>query len=119
MAGSGLGLMISREFIELHGGNIWAESPIQEPYDGQGPGTRVAFRLPLQRTNILASIRYGESLASRRHTLTGNESEKTVFIVLSGAHLRTSEVPIVLPGYRLIFMSYSADIVTNLENLNH
>lgn len=37
--GSGVGLSIARELIELHGGKIWAES---EP----GRGTRVHFTLP-------------------------------------------------------------------------
>ncbi len=38
--GTGLGLSLSREFVHLHGGKIWAES------DGVGQGTRFVFRLP-------------------------------------------------------------------------
>ena len=38
--GSGLGLSISREFIELHGGRMWLESEL-------GTGTTVFFTLPL------------------------------------------------------------------------
>ena len=39
-AGNGLGLAISRQFIELHGGRIWAEST-------PGSGSMFAFRLPV------------------------------------------------------------------------
>ena len=38
--GSGLGLTISREIIEFHGGRIWAESQLNE-------GSRFCFTLPL------------------------------------------------------------------------
>jgi PAS domain S-box-containing protein len=39
--GSGLGLYISRGFIEAHGGRIWAESP------GPGQGSTFSFTLPV------------------------------------------------------------------------
>jgi signal transduction histidine kinase len=39
--GSGLGLYIAKEFIDLHGGDIWAESP------GKGLGSSFFIRIPL------------------------------------------------------------------------
>ena len=43
-AGSGLGLYISREIIERHGGQLWAE-----PHEPQG--SSFCFTLPISRTN--------------------------------------------------------------------
>ncbi len=49
--GSGLGLSISRMFIELHGGRMWAQS------DGvPGLGTRVYFSLPLPTMNVASEL---------------------------------------------------------------
>jgi len=39
--GTGLGLPLSRKFIELHGGRLWAES------DGEGKGSRFIFTIPV------------------------------------------------------------------------
>ena len=40
--GTGLGLPITRSFIELHGGSIWAES------DGEGRGSTFHFAIPVR-----------------------------------------------------------------------
>jgi signal transduction histidine kinase/CheY-like chemotaxis protein len=68
--GSGLGLTISRQFVELHGGKMWLES---EP----GAGTTIGFSLPAEapwadsageggfRRSILAGDEAGYGLRSR------------------------------------------------------
>jgi len=46
--GSGLGLYIAREFIALHGGEIWAESP------GKGLGSSFFIRIPISAKKLAA-----------------------------------------------------------------
>ncbi|MFA4980958.1 MAG: ATP-binding protein [Candidatus Omnitrophota bacterium] len=41
-AGTGLGMPLSKKFIELHGGKMWFESP------GKGKGSRFYFTLPVK-----------------------------------------------------------------------
>lgn len=55
MGGSGLGLTISKQFIEMHGGKMWLES---EP----GEGTLFYFSLPLERPPQALETEPGHSL---------------------------------------------------------
>jgi signal transduction histidine kinase len=43
-AGTGLGMPLSKKFIELHGGKMWFES------EGKGKGSRFYFTVPVSRT---------------------------------------------------------------------
>jgi len=43
--GTGLGLALVKTIAEMHGGSVYAESPVTD--DPERPGTRIAIRLPL------------------------------------------------------------------------
>jgi len=45
--GTGLGLSLTKQFVELHGGSIWAES------EGEGKGATFSFTIPATPTDIL------------------------------------------------------------------
>lgn len=47
---SGLGLILCKEFIEKHGGNIWVESELQNLHDGKQGGSTFCFTLPPSKT---------------------------------------------------------------------
>jgi PAS domain S-box-containing protein len=57
--GTGLGLPLSRSFIEMHGGKIWVES------EGKGKGSRFSFSLPLREAKKRPKI--GEILVAEGH----------------------------------------------------
>jgi signal transduction histidine kinase/CheY-like chemotaxis protein len=50
--GSGLGLSISKRFVEMHGGKMWLESEV-------GVGTEIAFTLPLEPP-LPVALAYGD-----------------------------------------------------------
>jgi len=49
--GAGLGLYIAQQFVQMHGGRIWAESP------GLGKGATIKLLLPFISTKALQSMK--------------------------------------------------------------
>ncbi len=99
--GSGLGLAVSKRFVELHGGTMWIES---EP----GCGTQVHFTLPV--TTPVTEARGGRPVAgSRFHPRTG----KPTVVVLH-------DDPRILPLLRRHIQGYDflfADTVAQAQQV--
>ncbi len=63
--GTGLGLMISKQLVELMGGEIWVESE-------EGVGTAFSFKLPFQYSKD--NREYGSSIFKNRDILVADDS---------------------------------------------
>ncbi len=76
--GSGLGIPISRRFVELHGGRMWVESEIKK-------GTRIYFTLPLPGAARDLSFPSDEEASGERYwqRLTEKASSERTLLILS------------------------------------
>ena len=66
--GAGLGLAISRNFVQLHGGRIWVESEV-------GKGSTFSFALPVQQPNmVITNISHSTQRSRTKPTRKDKES---------------------------------------------
>lgn len=59
--GAGIGLYVARQFIEMHGGKIWAES------EGKGKGSTFIIQLPIHLDPKLLKVKIKEISPSQKH----------------------------------------------------
>jgi signal transduction histidine kinase/CheY-like chemotaxis protein len=95
--GSGLGLTISRQFVEMHGGRMWLESNL-------GEGTTITFSLPLSGPGGLEDADGGRQLL--RAMVPDDETGYRV-------RTRRSQAPTPTPGERYVVV----DAEKNLQRL--
>lgn len=92
VGGSGLGLPISKRFVELHGGRIWVESEL-------GQGTTVFFSLPLREQWALSQLPAAYETWARFVPAKG--ADKTIAVVDSDTRTTQFFEP-YLNGYTLL-----------------
>lgn len=94
--GSGIGLAVSKAFVEIHGGNIEAESAI-------GQGTSFSIKIPVKHVESKANIGYS--------TLSANEVESELEDIDSVASAPSETAPTIL------VIDDNKDIGTLIETL--
>jgi signal transduction histidine kinase/DNA-binding response OmpR family regulator len=77
--GTGIGLSISREFVQLHGGNIAVESEV-------GKGSTFTCKLPLKNAGTVGDVRLPELLPTNesieeRNTTSASSMQPSILIV--------------------------------------
>jgi CheY-like chemotaxis protein len=99
--GSGLGLSISRQLVELHGGRIWAESEL-------GKGSTFTFILPVNRPDLAEASPAGEVRQGLRVILVVDDDQGVM--TLYRRYLEPH-------GYTVVGVSKSSDAVMRAEDL--
>ncbi len=91
--GAGLGLAISRQFVKLHGGRIWAESQL-------GRGSTLHFSLPLEREDAGHADPVTDALATAGVPAAG--AEKPVLLVVTRSPSAAALIKRYVPGCRSV-----------------
>jgi signal transduction histidine kinase/DNA-binding response OmpR family regulator len=100
--GSGLGLAISKQFVELHGGSIWAESDV-------GNGSTFSFTLPIVETSVITAPYSGERPIWDRLAAEWTAGAKTLAVV-SGDPAVGRLVRRFLEGYDVVPATSIAEV---------
>lgn len=98
--GTGLGLTISKQFVELHGGQMWVESKL-------GEGSTFYFSLPVEPGLVVQAVQRPWETWVRLRPTTG-EPARAVVVVGEEAAVRLFQRD--LEGYQVIGVREASDV---------
>ncbi|MFK7975461.1 MAG: response regulator [Halioglobus sp.] len=120
LEGSGIGLALVKELVELHGGHVAVASPVSEQ------GSRFTISLPMGTAHLsieeLASetlsepgVRLPVSAVGRERLPGRDEPQPTVLVVEDNADMRAYLVAMLAPSYRVLDVANGALALEVLE----
>lgn len=77
LQGAGLGLSITKAYVELLGGKIWVESEVENLAIGKPGGTTIYFTIPFNMGTILDTNTHNDMLSGK----TGMQSENLKILI--------------------------------------
>ena len=106
--GTGLGLPISRHFVDMHNGKIWVESTA-------GEGATFSFTIPLKRADLKTTTPFEKLVSSENKERT----EKKVIVAIDDDAdvVQLYERYLEPQGYEVVGISSSHDIVDQVKQL--
>lgn len=108
--GAGLGVPISRKFVELHGGQMWVESQL-------GKGTRFYFTLPALGTRDTYAVLKAQEEVDRYYwnQLGKHAEQESLVLVLSRDPSAAEVLAPYIEGFKLVSSTEPQQVVSQVR----